>query len=188
MPRTGYLWRHIMINTKNTWLHGDARGFRSRNRDIRSSGDCKRRPPPEEYRKLREHFERVAGPEVHLEWNLRSIVGVAMLTYLRAMRFRVLAISITKVHAHVVAELPEPRAEVTYIVGEVKRKSSRAIKKWKPGSVWSAGGEFLIVSDARYLKSVTDYVLYDQGRGAWTWGYQDGNDEGMFARKRLSKK
>ena len=45
-----------MINTLNTWLHGDERGFRSRNSEIESSGDYKHRPPPEEYRKLREYF------------------------------------------------------------------------------------------------------------------------------------
>ena len=78
------------------------------------------------------------------------IVGRAMLAYLVALGFRVLAIAITKVHAHVVVELPTARGKVVYHVGELKRKSSRAIKQWKPGSVWSAGGEFVMVENRRH--------------------------------------
>ena len=183
MPRPGFLWRHVIISTKNTWLHGDQRGFRSRNRGIQSSGDYKHRPPPEEYRKLREYFAEHAGDEVHIEKDLRPIVGLAILAYLRSMGFRVLAIAIGKVHAHIVVELPKDLAAVRKIIGDVKRKSSRAIKEWKPGTVWSPGGEFVVCWDREHLKNAFEYVIYDQGPGAWTWSYQDPNDDGMFARR-----
>ena len=182
MPRYAHLWRHCMINTLNTWLHGDERGFLSRNREIQSSGDYKHRPPPEEYRKLREHFEEHAGNEVHLEKELRPIVGLAILLYLRSLSFRVVAIAVGKVHAHVVVELPKDLAAVRQIIGECKRKSSRAIKERKPGTVWGAGGEFVVCEEKSHVKNAFEYVIYDQGPGAWTWSYQDPNDEGMFAR------
>ena len=51
MTRAGFMWRYCMINTLCSWLHGDERGFRSREPEIRSSGDYKNPPPPEEYRK-----------------------------------------------------------------------------------------------------------------------------------------
>src|SRR5687768_3043997 len=135
MPRYAHLWRHCMINTLNTWLHGDERGFRSRNRDIESTGDYKHRPPPEEYRKLREYFEEHAGDEVHLEKDLRPIVGRAMVAYPKSEKFRALGAAVGKVHAHIVVELPKDLSKVKQIIGEVKRKSSRAIKDWKPGTV-----------------------------------------------------
>jgi REP element-mobilizing transposase RayT len=187
MPRPGYLWRHVIINTKNTWLHGDERGFRSRNRNIRSSGDYKHRPPPEEYRKLREYFEKIAGDEVHFEFALRAVIGRAIVNYLREQGNRVLAVAVGKVHSHAVVELPEARAIVKRIIGEAKRKSSREVKEWLPGSVWAAGGEFVICDNRRHLAKATDYVLYDQGPSAWTWSHQDAIDDGMFGRKRPSK-
>src|SRR5687768_6518317 len=136
MPRPGFFWRHVIINTKNTWLHGDARGFRSRNPTIRSSGDYKHRPPPEEYRKLREYFDKIAGAEVHFERHLRPIVGRAIAKHLRDDGYRALAVAVGKVHAHAVVELPEARSVVKRIVGEAKRISSRDVKEWLPGSMW----------------------------------------------------
>ena len=73
------------------------------------------------------------------------------------------------------------------IVGDAKRISSRAVKEWLPGSVWAAGGELVICETRGHLKNAVDYVLYDQGPGAWTWSYRDVTDEGMFGRKRPPK-
>jgi REP element-mobilizing transposase RayT len=184
MPRFAHLWRHVIINTLNTWLHGDERGFRSREPQIRSSGDYKHRPPPEEYRKLREYFEEVAGDEVRFEKELRPIIGRAILQYLREQGYKVLAIAVGKVHTHVIVELPRARAKVKWIIGQAKRKASRAVKKWLPGSVWAAGGEFKIVKDKGHLINAVEYVIYEQGPGAWTWWYRDANDDGMFGRTR----
>jgi len=77
---------------------------------------------------------------------------------------------------------------VKEIVGHAKRKSSRAVKRWLPGSVWSAGGTYDEVNDRRHLDATHDYLIYDQGAGAWTWSYKDGSVEGKFARKRPKKR
>jgi hypothetical protein len=46
MPLIRRCWRHIIVNTKNTWFHGDDRAVRDRDHRIHSSGDYKN-PPPE---------------------------------------------------------------------------------------------------------------------------------------------
>jgi REP element-mobilizing transposase RayT len=184
MPRFAHLWRHVIINTLNTWLHGDERGCRSREPEIRSSGDYRHRPHPEEYRKLREYFEEVAGDEVRFEKELRPIIGRAILNHLREQGFKVLAIAVGKVHTHVIVELPRERAKVKWIIGQAKRKASRAVKKSLPGSVWAAGGEYKIVKDKDHLINAVEYVIYEQGPGTWTWWYRDGDEDGMFGRVR----
>ena len=115
-------------------------------------------------------------------------MGRAIVAYLREQGYRVLAVSVGKVHGHAVVELPKDRGTVTKIFGEAKRKSSRAVKKWLPGTVWGAGGEFKVCFDRSHLKNAVDYVLYKQGPEAWTWSYEDRDDEGVFARKRPKKR
>ena len=58
-------------------------------------------------------------------------------------------------------------------VGEAKRAASRAVKHWLPGSVWAAGGEFVMCETRGHLENAVGYVLYDQGPGAWTWSFRD---------------
>jgi hypothetical protein len=41
----GNKWRHVIIKTRSSWLHGDERGFRDRGHRIHSSGDYKHGPP-----------------------------------------------------------------------------------------------------------------------------------------------
>jgi REP element-mobilizing transposase RayT len=184
MPRRAHLWCHCIINTLNTWLHRDERGFRSRNRDIQSSGDYKHLPPPGEYRKLNEYMEEHSGDEVHIAYALRAIVGQAILMYFRSCGYRVLAIAVAKVHAHIVVELPKDRAVVKRIIGEAKHRSSKAVTKSMPGKVWGAGGGFVICWDRSHLVNAVDYVLFYQGHGAWTWSFRDVNDNGIYGRKR----
>ena len=89
---------------------------------------------------------------------------------------------------HMCTELPEARTVVKQIIGEAKRKSSRAVKEWLPGSVWAAGGEYVICNNRGHLRNAVDYVLYDQGPGAWTWSYQMGRTKvclGASVQRRL---
>jgi len=181
-------WRHVIINTKNSWLHGDERGFRSRGHRIHSSGDYKHRPPKNEHAGLLKFHQKRSGEEVHIPRELRPIVGRAILEYCKSINVRVAAIAVGKVHAHVLAELLDDYGKVREIVGHAKRKSSRAVKEWLPGSVWSSGGTYEEVNDRKHLDAAHDYLLFDQGAGAWTWSYLDGSNEGKFGRKRAKKK
>jgi hypothetical protein len=62
MPTFGKRWRHVIVNTRCSWLHGDLRGFRNRKHRIHSSGDYRNPPPPEEHRVL---AVAVSGEHLH---------------------------------------------------------------------------------------------------------------------------
>ena len=55
MPAEGMLWRHVICHAKNTWLHGDERGFRDRDHRAHSSGDYYNPPPKDEHQGRCEH-------------------------------------------------------------------------------------------------------------------------------------
>jgi hypothetical protein len=187
MSTPGMLWRHVIINTRGTWLHGDPRGFRSRGHRIHSSGDYRHRPPHGEHAGLHAYHVVGARDEVRIGQALRKTVGQALLSSLLGRHYRVLAVAVGKVHAHLLVELPESPRTVRAVVGDAKRVSSRAVKKHLPGSVWSAGGTFKIVNNDSHLRRAHDYILYEQGSESWTWSFRDGSREGIFARRRSPK-
>jgi len=182
MPRTGHIWRHVIINTKNSWLHGDPRGFRSSNPDITSTGDYKNPPPPGEHGGLYDYNASNSGDAIRLSKECRRIIGQVIVQCLLNMGYRCLCAAVDEIHAHILAELPVNRDEVKVVIGDVKRRASRAVKSILPGSVWSAGGEFKPIRDQSHQSNVFGYILYDQGDDAWTWSFQDAAFEGMFAR------
>jgi REP element-mobilizing transposase RayT len=186
MPATGMCWRHVIVSTLNSWNHGDARGFRSRHHRIHSSGDYKNPPPKGEHAGLLKYQKSISGEPIDITEELRAIVGQTVVAMLLEMGFRVLAVSVADRHGHVVVELPVNLAEVKRIVGDAKRKSSRSVKRWLPGRLWSAGGTYKMVTDRSHLKNATEYVLYEQGDDAWTWSFKDSTGAGKFGRRRPS--
>ncbi len=177
-------WRHVVINTAGTWLHGDARGFRSRGHRIHSSGDYRHRPPVGEHSRLHEYQIRISRPEVSIAGDLRPIVGNAMLDACDQKHLRVLAIAVGKVHSHTVIELPESLRTTKAIVGDIKRFSSRKVRRQIPGTVWAAGGTFKFINDDQHLQAAVKYIAFDQGSDAWTSTIWDNCRDGMFGRKR----
>src|SRR4051812_48633870 len=140
MPVPGKMWRHVIISTRGSWLHGDARGFRDRKHRIHSSGDYKNPPPVEEHAGLHRYMKEKSSGEVHIPRSCRPLIGRAIIAESNELGHRVLAVAVNKTHAHAVTELPSGVREVRAIVGEAKRVSSRAVKDKLPGSVWGAGG------------------------------------------------
>jgi len=187
MPKPGMLWRHVVINARRTWLHGDPRGFRSRQHRIHSSGDYKKPPPKGEHEDLHRYHVGRSGKEITFDLETRKQIGIALREHFRSDGHRTVVLAVGKVHAHVLVELPQSRSVVKQIVGRAKRKSSRAVKSKLPGSIWADGGSFEIVSSPEHFRKAEDYILYDQGPWAWTWSYKDSSDEGMFRRKRPKK-
>jgi hypothetical protein len=188
MSQPGLLWRHVVINTHGSWLHGDARGFRSRHHRIHSSGDYRNPPPRHEHAALRAHHERKCPDAVTIPLDLRPIVGRALVEFFLDLRLRVLVVAVGKVHAHAVVELAEDLRAVKRLVGEAKRFSSTRVTHPIPGPLWSAGGKFVPVEDDDHLKAAYEYDFYDQGRWAWTWSFRDGSKTGMIGRKRPAPK
>src|SRR6266496_2426634 len=184
MPQAGMRWRHLIFNTKGTWLHGDQRGFRNRRHRIHSSGDYKHPPPRGEHANLLLYMKDRSSGEVTIPYASRAVIGRAIVGYLQSMGLRVLAVAIAKVHGHALVELKDDIRVVKFFMGELKRKSSRAVKKELPGSVWSAGGQPEPVDTPSHLRAAHDYIIYDQGAGAWTWSYKDATLDGVYARQR----
>ncbi len=67
-------WRHIVIGTLRSWLHGDERGFRSRRHRVHSSGDDNDPPPPGEHAGLHRYHADGAGDPVDLHLDVRVII------------------------------------------------------------------------------------------------------------------
>ena len=189
MPAPPPRWRHIIINTRNTWLHGDDRGFRSRGRRIRSSGDYKNRPPEGEHAGLYRYHDERSGAEVTLPKAVRPTVGRAIVAALRSTHHpHVLCVAVGKVHAHFLVRLPNDYGLVKRVAGQCKHHASGMISGSVPGAVWAEGGTFKMIKDEGHQRNAYGYILYDQGPEAWTWSFKDGSDEGMFGRKRPPKK
>lgn len=166
-----------------SWLKGDERGFRAKHHEIHSSGNYKNPPPKSEHEGLRHYFAHLKKKEIRIEMRERPIIGRAILNALREHGIKVLAIAVAKVHAHIVPELPDDMKRIRAIIGDVKRKSSRAVKDTMPGKVWSRGEHAERVVTKDHLICAWEYVLFDQGATAWTWSFRNPDDEGMFGRK-----
>jgi hypothetical protein len=180
----GKKWRHVIINTKSSWLHGDERGFRNRGHRIHSSGDYKHRPPKGEHLGLNGHMLGKSRAEIHLDPKLRPVIGRALIASLQGMGHQVLTVAVTKVHAHFLVELPDNILKIKAIVGEAKRKASRAVKRELPGSIWAEGGTYKPIKSRGHQRSAYKYILCDQGPGAWTWSFKDRTQDGCAGRKR----
>ena len=175
MPQPGMMWRHVIISTRRSWLHGDERGFRSRGHRIHSSGDYKNPPPPGEHEGLlRYHRNRLRGKVVRIPRALRREVGLALLRAVLIAGYRVLVIAVTKKHAHVLVELPKSRRRAKAIAGTWKTARTSALRKALPGSIWGEGGKYKPVRSRDHLRSAFKYIRDDQGAGAWVWTYHEG--------------
>ena len=167
------LWRHVMVSTRCTWLHGDRRGFRNRKHRIHSSGDYKNPPPASEHEGLREYHRARSGTPRLIGPHLREVVARAFLSRLLKEKFLVLAVAVSERHVHALVLLPDDRALIREIIGRCKRAACEAVKHEMTGALWADGGEFKQVRDRAHQLNVYKYILVDQGPGAWTWSYRD---------------
>jgi REP element-mobilizing transposase RayT len=164
-------WRHVVISTVNSWLPGDPRGFRSREHKIHSSGDYKNPPPPGEHKGLYNYSKKISGDPVVIPRDLRPVVGQAVLGKVKKLNYRVLAVSVAGMHAHLLIELPDDRRLIRHVIGQCKTVSSHAIRHRLPGRVWGAGGGFTPVDDPEHHRNVFNYIL--KQRDAWIWSFKD---------------
>jgi hypothetical protein len=169
------MWRHVVISTRRSWLHGDGRGFRSRGHRIHSSGDYKNPPPQGEHEALHKyHKERAKGPAIVIERHLRAEVGKALLRAILESGHAVLVIAVKGKHTHILTELPALKRRAQLIVGKWKSARTSALRRELPGPIWGEGGKYKAVKDRRHLARVYKYIRDDQGPGAWVWTYRQG--------------
>ena len=173
MPRSGFIWRHVIVSTHNAWLPGDARGWRSRDHRLHLSGDYRNPPPKREHAGLRRYARSINGPPVAVPCSVRPIIGARLLQSLHEHDVRVLVIAVAGMHAHALAELPEDRSAAGAIVGQAKNFASRNVRRLMPGTIWAAGGFFKPVRDRAHQRNVFRYIRDQQGDGAWVWTFRE---------------
>ena len=166
------LLRHVTIHAHGTWLHGDPRGFRSRDHRIHSSGDYKNPPPIGEHAGLHRFHRERSDPPTYFPTELWPTLGNVLVRYLIDESHRVLIVSVSKTHVHLLVELPTPLEQVKMIIGFAKSRSSRAVKDEMPGSIWGEGGDFEPVLSAGHEANAFLYIQDEQGP-AWTWTHLD---------------
>jgi hypothetical protein len=164
-------WRHVIISTVNSWLPGDPRGFRSRHHKVHSSGDYKNPPPRGEHEELFHYSKEISADPVVIPRDQRRTAGRAILHKLQKLNYRVLALAVAGMHAHVLVELPDNLLLIRHIIGQCKTVSSHAIRDRVPGRVWGAGGGFKPVDDEKHHRNVFHYILRQSD--AWTWSFKD---------------
>jgi REP element-mobilizing transposase RayT len=174
MPQKGMRWRHVVINTHATWLHGDAKGFRSRGHRIHSSGDYKNRPPGDEHAELHLHHEGRSVHPTRLRTEFLGIVGQAILDSLQKKDLNVIAMSVSADHVHALVELPDNVPAIKKIIGWCKWYGTRAVSEQIQGELWADGCSYKPVDDRSHHRTVYNYILTKQKLPVWTWSIKIG--------------
>ena len=165
-------WRHIVVGTKCSWLHGDPRGFRDRDHRTHSSGDYKDPPPPGENAGLHRYYEQRSGDPVDLNVDARILICQAFVEKWRTSGFRIIVCSVGKRHLHAVVEGPDDYGELKALVGKCKQKASHAARHLLPGNIWAANGGFKPVRGNGHLRNSYKYVRTCQEAGTIVWSHR----------------
>ena len=160
-----------MISTIGSWLPGDPRGWRSRAHKRHSSGDYKHPPPAGEHGGLHRYRRGLSAKRIVIPREARSTLGNAIVDFLCSQGYRLLGVSVSGMHAHLLIELPDSIQRTKAIIGEAKSTSSRAVKRILPGSIWARGGRFEKIEDRNHHRNVYNYILTGQQPGTWVWSY-----------------
>ncbi len=170
MPRPGFAWWHVMWHTYGTWLHGSEKGFRDRDHRIHSSGDYKHRPPPDEHAGLRDYMKRITKGEVVLHTvALRREVCEAIVATLRELEFRIMIVTVCRVHVHAVAELPLQEDPFDDAMAKLKTKSSARVKGKPQPRLWARLWDNRLLRTRERRNGAFAYVRDDQGRYCCTY-------------------
>ncbi|MEM6333481.1 MAG: hypothetical protein AAF823_09105 [Planctomycetota bacterium] len=167
---TSLIWRHLTLGTHRSWLPGDPRGFHTRHHKTHSSGDYRTPPPPGEHLGLQQRSAQ-SGTPITIPTQLRGTIGRAFIQHLDTPQL--LAIAVAGQHLHALAKLPADTAQTRRIVGQAKRKSSRAARHALPGRIWAAGGSYLPIRDRSHHRNAFNYILSHANQGAWTWRFDE---------------
>ena len=176
MPLPGCAWWHLIFSTKSSWLPGDPRGFRDHGHRLHSSGDYKHPPPPDEHEALLRHNQRRAGPTVIVDAPLQPRIGEALLQKTDAIGARVLCVTVSRTHAHLLIELPADADGVNREAGRLKQFASHRVRDAVPGALWAKSGEPIRIRDRRHQHRVYRYILdHARKENAWVWKHDDAN-------------
>ena len=169
MTASGTLWRHAVLHVRGDWLHGDPRGFRSRDHRIHSTGDYQNPPPAEEHAGLRDWHRGRSETARELAADLQLAVLQAFLEKLKQLRHPIDALSVGQRHVHLLALLPTDVAMTKREVGKLKQYASHKVRARLPGSLWAEGGAFKPCWDVEHRANAKGYILNHLSEGAVVW-------------------
>ena len=173
MPRDGLWWWHLILHTRGSWLHGDPRGFRSRDHRIHSGGDYKNPPPKGEHARLHKFHRQHDRPAVLLPRDWFAAVGQAARGKCEKLDAPVLAISVGPTHLHALAQWIDDVDEAGDLAGRLKQRTSHALRHVLPGRVWAEGGKPIRIRDQAHQRSVYQYILNHALDGDWVWSFRE---------------
>ena len=173
MPQPGRQWYQVILNTRCSWLHGDPRGFRSKNHRIHSSGDYKHRPPQGEHAGLYRYHQERGGKPIRIPKDLFPVIGKRLVSKIESQGHRLLAVSLDPHHVHLLVELPGDRKSIRKIVGTWKQAASHAIRERLPGKIWAEDCDPESMKDRNHQRNTFFYILRHGQKDAWTWDYRE---------------
>ena len=161
-------WFHLIVSTYGSWLHGDARGFRTRHHREHVEGDYKNPPPSGMYAgRERRSRESLKQPPAVFAPEQRPLVGAALRDKLQQLGAFVLCFSVSGQHAHVLAKLPAVLARDW--LGKAKRHAWFELRDhcgWI-GQMWGKRGNEMRVRDRAHQLNVYGYIIDHASEGAW---------------------
>ena len=164
-------WYHCMGNTYGTWLPGDPRGFRTPSHRQHVEGDYRNPPPDGTYEGLHQSArESMKRDPVHLSVPLRTLVRDEFLKSLRTWRIEVAALSVGKVHFHVLARIVDNNPR--HFVGLAKKESSAYLKQSghaPAGGLWAQKCECVPIADTAHFWKAFGYILDHAKQGSAVW-------------------
>jgi len=174
MPEPGRWWWHLILHTVGRWLHGDPRGFRSRDHRIHSSGDYKNPPPRGEHEQLHRFHKHQNRKRVVLPDASWPAIGTVLLQKCEKTESAVLSICVGTTHAHLLVELADDYKAARDFEARLKQASSHAVRHVLPGRVWAAGGKPIRIRDRAHQQRVYRYILDHAADGDWVWDFRKG--------------
>ena len=172
MPRPGMRWYHLILHTHGSWLHGDPRGFRTREHRIHSSGDYRNPPPAGEHAGLHQYHSERSGPVVKIPEHLYDDIGQAFLRKCRKGEHQVLAVSVGATHSHLQVELPDDYIGAQQFSYRLKQAGSHAVRDTLPGTIWARGSKPIEIRDRAHQKKVFRYICDHAKEGDWVRTYR----------------
>ncbi len=168
MPNPGHAWWHLILHTKGSWLHGDPRGFRSRNHRIHSNGDYKNLPPDGEHQRLYDHQESQLKNAIIIPDHLLPTLGQRLHSKCIQTDTQVLAISVGSSHAHLLVQYLNQYEHAQNFAAKLKQAASHAVRNELAGSIWARGGKPILIQDRQHQQKVFHYILEHASTGDWT--------------------
>lgn len=160
-----------MVNTYGTWLPGDPRGFRTQWGREQVEGDYRNPPPKGTYQNLHDTARRrMTRTPVHLSVPQRPLVLDELLKSLRKWHIDAAAISVGRVHFHVLARFPSHNPR--HFIGLAKKESSTYLKQRgqaPQGGLWGERCECVPVSGLDHFWQAFKYILDHAKQGSAVW-------------------